>query len=154
MRTTRNVALTEDGALLLEEARVLLAQADDLVVPLSGAGRSKAATLKVGAIDSAAAGLVPLLLHDFRQHRPDVAVQLVEDKTNRLLPRLLSGGLDLALVRPPESPDKRLEFRFLFHETAVVAVPADHPLAGCEHMSIKRSRRRTADRARPPIAAA
>ena len=30
VRTTRNVALTDDGALLLEEARVLLAQADDL----------------------------------------------------------------------------------------------------------------------------
>lgn len=137
VRTTRNVALTEDGALLLEEARVLLAQADDLSSRFRAQGRSKAATLKVGAIDSAAAGLVPLLLHDFRQHRPDVVVQLFEDKTNRLLPRLLSGRLDLALVRPPERPDKRLEFLFLFHETAVVAVPADHPLAGCEHVSIK-----------------
>jgi len=137
VRTTRNVALTEDGALLLEEARVLLAQADDLSSRFRAQGRSKAATLKVGAIDSAAAGLVPLLLHDFRQHRPDVVVQLFEDKTNRLLPRLLSGRLDLALVRPPESPDKRLEFLFLFHETAVVAVPADHPLAGCEQVSIK-----------------
>ena len=78
---------------------------------------------------------MPLLLHDFgssaRCH-----VQLVEDKTIRLLPRLLSGRLDLAFVRPPESPDRRLEFLFLFHETAVVAVPANHPLAGCEHVSI------------------
>jgi DNA-binding transcriptional LysR family regulator len=92
-------------------------------------GRNQAATVRVGAIDSAAAGLLPMLLCDFRERRPDVTVQLVEDKTIRLLPRLLSGRLDLAFVRPTESPDKRLEFMFLFHETAVVAVSDHHPLA-------------------------
>ena len=70
-----------------------------------------------------------MLLHDFRERRPDVTVQLVEDKTIRLLPRLLSGRLDLAFVRPPENPDRRLEFMFLVHETAVVAVSDRHPLA-------------------------
>src|SRR5258707_1503961 len=84
-RTTRNVALTEDGAMLLEEARSLLSQADGLAVRFRARGRSQAATLRLGAIDSAAAGLVPLVLHDFRERRPDVTVQLVEDKTIRLL---------------------------------------------------------------------
>jgi hypothetical protein len=31
--------------------------------------------------------LVPLLLRDFRERRPDVAVQLLEEKTTLLLPR-------------------------------------------------------------------
>jgi DNA-binding transcriptional LysR family regulator len=136
-RTTRNVALTEDGAILLDEARVLLARANGLATRFRARGRNQAVTLRVGAIDSAAAGLVPLLLHDFRERRPDIAVQLLEDKTIRLLPRLLSGRLDLAFVRPPENPDKRLEFFFLFHETAVVAVPAQHPLAMRERVSIE-----------------
>jgi DNA-binding transcriptional LysR family regulator len=128
-RTTRSVTLTEDGAVLVKEARLLLAQADALATKFRMRGRKQAATVRVGAIDSAAAGLLPMLLHDFREQRPDVTVQLVEDKTIRLLPRLLSGRLDLAFVRPPESPDKRLEFMFLFHETAVVAVSDHHPLA-------------------------
>jgi len=135
-RTTRNAALTEEGAILLDEARTLLAQADDLAARFRTRGRSQAATLRVGAIDSAAAGLVPLLLHDFRQRRPDVAVQLLEEKTIRLLPRLLSGRLDLASARPPENPDKRLEFLFLFHETVVVAVPTSHRLVDRDHLSI------------------
>ena len=58
-----------------------------------------------------------MLLQDFRRRRPDVTVKLAEDKTIRLLPRLLSGRLDLALVRPPEKPDRRLEFLFLLYET-------------------------------------
>jgi DNA-binding transcriptional LysR family regulator len=135
-RTTRSVALTDDGALLAKEARALLAQADALAAKFRTHGRTQAATVRVGAIDSAAAGLLPMLLHDFRGRRPDVTGQLTEDKTIRLLPRLLSGRLDLAFVRPPESPDKRLQFMFLFHETAVVAVSDHHPLASKKRVTI------------------
>lgn len=136
-RTTRNVALTDDGAVLLDDARALLAQAEAITKRFRGRGRDRAATLRIGAIDSASAGLIPLLLHDFRQQRPDVVIQLIEDKSIRLLPRLLSGRIDLALVRPPEHPDKNLEFLFLFHETAVVAVPEHHPLAECDKVTVQ-----------------
>ena len=135
-RTTRSVALTDDGAVLLREARALLVQADALAGRFRTRGRKRAAIIRVGAIDSAAAGLLPRLLHDFRKRQPDVTVQLVEEKTVRLLPRLLSGRLDLAFVRPPERPDKRLEFLFLLHETAVVAVADRHPLASRKRVSI------------------
>ncbi len=136
MRTTRSVTLTDDGAAFLKEARSLLAQAEALAAKFRMSGRKQAATVRVGAIDSAAAGLLPMLLHDFRMQRTDVTVQLVEDKTIRLLPRVLSGRIDLAFVRPPESPDKRLEFMFLFHETAVVAVSDRHPLASRKRVNI------------------
>ena len=135
-RTTRSVALTDDGAVLLKEAHALLAQADSLALKFQARGRKQGATIRVGAIDSAAAGLLPMLLHDFRERRPDVTVKLTEDKTIRLLPRLLSGRLDLALVRPPENPDKRLELLFLLRETAVVAVSDRHPLAAKKRLSV------------------
>jgi DNA-binding transcriptional LysR family regulator len=135
-RTTRSVTLTDDGAILLKQASALLAQADALAATFRTHGRKQASTVRVGAIDSAAAGLLPMLLHDFRARRPDVTVQLVEDKTLRLVPQLLSGRLDLAFVRPPESTNKRLEFLFLFHETAVVAVPDRHPFASKKRLTI------------------
>jgi len=136
LRTTRNVTLSGDGAALLDDARGLITQADELGARFRERGRRRARTLKLGAIDTAAAGLVPMLLHDFREARPDVAVQLLEEKTIRLLPRLLSGRLDLALVRPPEHADRRIEFALLFHETAVVAVPARHALASRRRLTI------------------
>ena len=71
-----------------------------------------------------------------RERHPGVTVQLLEDKTIRLLPRLLSGRLDLAFVRPPATRDNRLEFFMLFHETAVVAVPARHKLAKRKRLSL------------------
>lgn len=128
-RTTRHVALTVSGAAVLDDARALLAQADRLALRVRAQARAQSAAIRIGAIDSAAAGLVPLVLRDFRRRRRDVVVHLLEDKTIRLLPRLASGHLDLAFVRPPETRDPRFEFLFLFDETAVVALHARHPLA-------------------------
>jgi DNA-binding transcriptional LysR family regulator len=129
LRTTRNVALTADGRRLVDEARLLLAQADGVAARFRAGARDGAALLRVGAIDSAAAGLLPQLLQDFRREQPGCAVQLLEDKTIRLLPKLLSGRLDLAILRPPDHPDSHLDWRFLFYETVVVALPAHHELA-------------------------
>ncbi|HET9594303.1 MAG TPA: LysR family transcriptional regulator [Anaeromyxobacteraceae bacterium] len=134
-RTTRHVALTASGAALLDGARALLGQADQLARRARAQARGASAAIRVGAIDSAAAGLVPLLLHDFRARCPDVVVHLVEEKTIRLLPRLASGHLDLAFVRPPHARDPRFEFMPLFDETAVVAVPSHHPLARRRRLS-------------------
>jgi DNA-binding transcriptional LysR family regulator len=138
LRTTRNVALSQDGAALIDDARELIVRANELSRRFRDRGRRRARTLKLGAIDTAAAGLVPMLLHDVRKLHPGVAVQLLEDKTIRLLPRLLSGRLDLALVRPPEHHDKRIEFAMLFHETAVVAVPARHKLASRKRITVEK----------------
>jgi len=111
----------------------LLAKADELSKRFRERARPRATTLKLSAIGTAAAGLVPLLLDEFRERRPDVAVQLLEAKTTRRL----SGRLDLALMRAPEHSDTRLEFLALFHKTAVVAVPARHKLAGRKRLSIR-----------------
>lgn len=135
-RTTRSVALTDDGVALLDEARAVLSRADALAARFRERGRKRATTIRLGAIDTAAAGLVPMLLHDVREQRPDIKVQLLEEKTIRLLPRLLSGRLDVAFVRPPDHNDKRIEFLMLFHESAVVAVPAKHKLAARKLLSI------------------
>ena len=136
LRTTRHVALTAAGAELVEDARALLTGVQKIAVKFREEGRHKAAILRLGAIDTAAAGLVPKLLHDFREVHPEVTVQLVEDKTVRLLPRLLSGRLDLAFVRPPEHRGRELEFQGLLHETPVVAVAAGHRFARRKRVGI------------------
>jgi len=138
LRTTRNVMLSQDGAAFVDDARALVTRADVLAAEVRERGRERARSLiRIGAIDTAAAGLVPALLRDFRELHPSVAVQLAEDKTIRLVPKLLSGRLDIAFIRPPEQLDKRIEWLMLFHETPVVAVPSRHRLAGRRRLSIE-----------------
>lgn len=136
-RTTRAVSLTDRGAALLRDARAILTKVDAVEQSFRrGARATSARRLRVGAIDSAAAGLLPSLLHDFRARHPDTAVQLLEEKTIRLLPKILSGALDLAFVRPPQRTDKRLEFCPLLTESAVVALPQRHVLASRRFISL------------------
>lgn len=128
-RTTRHVSMTGSGSELVEEARRLLAAADDFERKARDANREHAKVLRIGAIDSAAIGLVPQLLNVFRQKHPNIDVTLHEQKTIRILPRLLSGRLDLAFVRRPEQGKRNIQFEHLLSETAVVAVPETHRLA-------------------------
>ena len=128
-RSTRNVALTAHGALFLEEAREIVSRADQLQLRFQKLARQNSGRLRIGAIDSAAISLIPLLLYIFREKWPDVEVQIMEDKTSKLLPKLKSGRLDLIFIRPPEKMDSELENKFLFYEDVVLAIYEQHPLA-------------------------
>lgn len=129
VRTTRAVSLTEAGRHVLDDARQLVAQAQAFEDKARAVRSNDAHVLKVGAIDSAAAGLIPQILQPMQAAHPGLEIQIVEQKTIHLLPRLLSGSLDIAFCRPPDLRDPRLVFRTLFHETAVVALPGSHRLA-------------------------
>jgi len=135
-RTTRHVSLTAAGLMLLEDAKDLIDRSDAFEEKARLSRSSDAQVLRVGAIDSVAAGMMPELLHYFGLEHPDIEITLMEQKTIRLLPRLLSGRLDVAFVRPPETRNSRLVFRPLFSETAVVAMPSDHPLAKRDMLQI------------------
>ncbi|MFW2590180.1 LysR substrate-binding domain-containing protein [Sagittula sp. SSi028] len=128
-RTTRAVTLTEAGQAILEDARALVTAAESLEQKARSAAVGGQRTLRVGAIDSAAAGLMPQLLKLIRAEQPGLDIQLIEQKTIHLLPKLLSGSIDLAFCRPPDVRDPRVVFRTLFHESAVVALPNGHRLA-------------------------
>ncbi|QLF71919.1 LysR family transcriptional regulator (plasmid) [Peteryoungia desertarenae] len=136
-RTTRNVILTEAGERFLEGARDLIQRADRLETAFREQARRKASVLRVSAIDSAAVGLMPQIIPLFRRQYPNTEIVLIEEKTIRSLPGLVSGRIDLAFVRPPEQVDTRLEFRELFRETAVVAVPEGHALARLDALRVK-----------------
>lgn len=129
VRTTRHVSLTDAGRDFVEAARDIVDRANRLEAEFREGQQDQLPTLRIGAIDSAAAGLMPQFLPRFRELYPDIDIELLEQKTFRLLPRILSGRLDAAIVRPPEMRDSRLTFRSLFNETAVVAVPEQHDLA-------------------------
>ena len=95
-RTTRAVSLTEDGSTLVGEARALLDQVEAIERRYREKRRpKKTRRFRIGAMDSAAAGLLPPLMADVHAKYPDIAIQLLEEKTIKLLPKILSGALDL-----------------------------------------------------------
>lgn len=135
-RSTRNVSLTPEGAEFLNEARVILADFDALRLRFRKNKLSHKKTLRIGAIDSAARGLLPKLLNLFVQQYPDADIHITEDKSYSLIPRLISGWLDIVFVRPPEHVDATLTTRFIANESCVLAVPIHHRLVSYDQVSI------------------
>lgn len=135
-RTTREVSLTRSGYSLLSDARELLAHADDVADRVRSAAAGEERVFRIGSMDSAAIGLIPQLVHDFREAQPDLELLLVEEKSATLLPRLISGALDVAIVRPPMTPQPAIEFEFLLNEPTIVALPKNHELASQEQLRV------------------
>ena len=128
MRTKRRVALTEAGQVLLEEARRLIAQAEQAVVHTRRAASGEVGRLTLGFVSTVDYSVLPPLVRRFRRRHPGVALRLLELTSDRQQAMLLSGDLDLGLSILP-SPLAQLSTRQVLCEPLVAAVPSVHPLA-------------------------
>lgn len=137
VRSTRNVALTRSGIALQQEVDKVLTTVDDAIETVREASRTEERVFRIGAIDSAATGLIPQLMHDFRDVIPDLELVLIEDKTARLLPKMMNGALDVAFVRPPMSPRPQIHFEHLLDEPTEVALPPAHPLVEKDALTVQ-----------------
>ncbi|WP_345828320.1 LysR substrate-binding domain-containing protein [Pantoea sp. BRR-3P] len=135
-RSTRNVSLTAEGAIFFDEASKLIDQFDALAQRFKVGLKDERRTLRIGAIDSAARGLVPALLNLFVPLHPHSDIHIIEDKTINLIPKLKSGWLDMIFIREPQSIDASLAVRFITRESCVLAVPIQHALAQCERVAV------------------
>ena len=135
-RSTRNVSLTAEGAIFFDEASKLIDQFDALGQRFKVGLKDERRTLRIGAIDSAARGLVPALLNLFIPLHPTSDIHIIEDKTINLIPKLKSGWLDMIFIRAPQAIDASLAIRFITRESCVLAVPSKHPLAGRSQVAV------------------
>lgn len=135
-RSTRNVSLTAEGALFFDDASKLIDQFDALAKRFKVGLKDERRTLRIGAIDSAARGLVPALLNLFVPLHPHSDIHIIEDKTINLIPKLKSGWLDMIFIREPQSIDATLAVRFITRESCVLAVPIQHELAQRERVAV------------------
>ncbi|HTV35257.1 MAG TPA: LysR family transcriptional regulator [Xanthobacteraceae bacterium] len=129
-RETRSVELTDAGKLMLEEARIVLAE-----VERARTGVARHARGETGKINLGSAGatyfhpLIPAIIREFRKEHPEVILTPEESNTSMLLARLRAGAIDLAFVRPPFSDTDGLKFEPLVKEPILMVLPAAHPLA-------------------------
>jgi LysR family hydrogen peroxide-inducible transcriptional activator len=125
-RLGRKVVLTDAGSELLGRAQAILAavnEAERAIRDSAEGGR-----LRVGAIPTIAPYVLPGAVSRFARAHAGVQLQLVEDRTERLLDAMLSGELDLGVMALPIR-DERLHIESLYSEPLVMALPAKHRLA-------------------------
>jgi DNA-binding transcriptional LysR family regulator len=150
-RTTRTVALTDDGRALLPHARRVLDGAAAVRIAADALRGDRAATVRLGT-STGLAGRLEAILTGFAERAPLARLELVTAPADERVRMLRGGALDAALLRAP-GPDPTLDLLALWDDPLVVALPAAHPLAAGPAVEVAALRGlplRLADRARNP----
>ena len=140
-RTTRTVALTDDGEMLLGDARRLLqleeaARRRLTASPLSGA-------VRLGAVEEVAGGSLPPALGRFARSHPNVKLEVQIGLSSPLIEQLDAGRLDVVLAKRPLGTSRgRLVWRepmvWAAAETFELVAGAALPLALYRERSVSR----------------
>ena len=97
-RTTRRVALTEDGLTLVAHARRILIEMDAIHDSMNRSTALLRGRVTLGVTPTTGPVEVPALLAAFHQRYPDVELVVREDVSVRLTDQLRSDAIDLAVI--------------------------------------------------------
>lgn len=97
------VVPTAVGAVLIERARRLLAEADDMLDTLQRQVQGRSGRVRVGASTGAIAHLLPQALQQLREQGLPIEVQVAVLTSEETLARLSAGSLDIGLVALPQA---------------------------------------------------
>jgi len=130
-RGMRQALLTAAGQQVVERARLVLHETAAIRDIAQHHQDPEAGRLRLGLFPTLGPYLLPHVVPQVHARFPRLELLLVEEKTDVVLQQLRDGRLDVAVLALPV-PDDHLHAEFLFEEDFVLAVPADHELAGIE----------------------
>jgi LysR family transcriptional regulator, hydrogen peroxide-inducible genes activator len=132
-RTPRKVLLTEVGREIVQRAREVLNEVEQIKVIARRTLDPESGTLRLGIFPTLGPYLLPHVVPAIRDRFPRLELLLVEEKTETILRQIREGRLDAGILALPVH-DQQLHVEKLFDEPFVLAVPESNPLA--KHGSI------------------
>src|SRR5690349_6177196 len=132
-RSPAGVTLTPAGAALLDEARTLLVQADQVRVRVAAA--AGAATITVGILGDSTDRGARRLADAYRRKHPGVEVRIRDTDLTDPTCGLRAGLVDVALTRGPFD-DAGLTVHRLREDPVGAVLRADDPLARRDHLRL------------------
>ncbi len=128
--------LTAEGDVAVARARRVQAEVDALVADVASLHDEVAGHVRMGIIGTTGRWMLPPLLAAVAARYPKVRIAILEGNTTSLLPQLLAGALDLAVVNLPVS-DPQITVDDLFEEDLVLVAPARHHLASRKKVTLE-----------------
>jgi len=135
-RAGRRVLVTTAGEQIIERARVLLRDYEELQLTAKRLKDPSAGQYRLGAFPTLAPYLLPRIVPSIHAAFPRMRLLLLEEKTEQLLLRLRRGQLDLALLALPVAGED-LECAPLLEEPFLLATEPGHPLAARGSVSVE-----------------
>ena len=132
-RGGRYTKLTLAGQVFLKKAQKILQEYESARYQLRDF--QKQPTLKLGILSTLSMASVSALIRVFRQHYPEVTLELRNSHIDDLRDWLADREIDLAvtLIEDTEAPQTSLK---LFHQRLLLGVPCTHPFAQQEAINL------------------
>jgi DNA-binding transcriptional LysR family regulator len=134
-RQEKRVTLTAEGEALLRHAeRVLdnLAAAETEMAELRGLTHGE---VRIGIPPMMSSYYFPLVIREFRERYPNLKLAVNGEGAGRIQRLIAKGELDMGVVAGHKLMEG-LESQHFLREEIVACVPLDHPLAGCERITL------------------
>ena len=129
-RTTRRVALTEDGLTVVAHARRILTEMDTIRDSMNRSTALLRGRVTLGVTPTTGPVKVPVLLAAFHQRHPDVELAVREDVSVLLTDELRSDAIDLAIISGiPPIHQTGLELTQIAADPLQLVVSPTHRLA-------------------------
>ena len=119
---------TAEGRAVLERARRIRTELQAINDDIVSMRHEVAGEVRIGCIGTTGRWMASPLLGRLAERHPALRPVLVEATTTSLIPRVLDGDLDMAIVNTPVV-EAGLESEPLFDEERIIVAPADHSLA-------------------------
>ncbi|WP_028223981.1 LysR substrate-binding domain-containing protein [Paraburkholderia ferrariae] len=136
IRAQHRVELTEAGKTLKDQVPLIFSQFERAIDLTRCAGRGEMGNLAVGIISSAMVEPIPQALRTFASRHPQVRWTLHEMTPAQQIAALKERRLDVCFFRIAQE-DAAIRSEVVVRETAVVALPPDHPLAAREEIALR-----------------
>lgn len=134
-RANRRVALTEAGEKFIDKAKIIINDVHNTVLECKAISDSQRSVIKIGFFGDSAPEHTHSTFLLFRKMNPDIKLVFVELQMTNLVQSLVSGSVDVVLMRLPVYDD-RFEYFDLFDEPRLAVVPVTHPLAQMKTLSV------------------
>lgn len=135
-RSRSKVTVTSVGQLIINQANVVLDEAEKIKELSRQGDRQLGYPFSLGLIYSIAPYLLPLIIPILRRDLPEMPLEVEENITKNLEENLKKGSLDAAIIALPfEKPG--IECVHLYDEPFEVIVPINHALAQNKSLSAK-----------------
>ncbi|WP_167629762.1 LysR family transcriptional regulator [Listeria valentina] len=136
-RVGRNMRLTTIGTSFLEQVKRAtheLQKAEALVTEYSN---PDIGTVQLGLPNSLAPRVLPSVISAFREKYPQITYEFREGSNAELTAMIRSGELDLTFLSPLQAENEIFSATRFFDEELKLIVPANHPLAAQNSVSLK-----------------
>ena len=134
-RTKESITPTENGKIVLEYCRQIVALEDELQAAVNAINGVVAGDIKVGSFNCMLMGFLPQVVLEFTSIYPNINVHMREISFRGGLDALREGNIDIALMNS-EIP-AGFDFQPLFKDPLGVAVSIHSPLARQESVSVE-----------------